>query len=172
MITDLLKGKWLGHPLHPILVHVPMAVWPSALLFDLLSRTGTGGNAMVRTSFFAIGFGLAVALLAVPTGIVDWWGIKREKPAWKIGLWHMLLNVVLLILFTINFTLRCGNYRTAGSVSDASLMLSIIGTLVLFVSAYLGGRMVYAYGINVARLSKGKWRKIAKSAGANVAPQK
>ena len=99
MITDLLKGKWLGHPLHPILVHVPMAVWPAVLLFDLLSRVGIGGNAIARTSFFAIGFGLAVALLAVPTGIVDWWGIKREKPAWKIGLWHMLLNVVLLILF-------------------------------------------------------------------------
>ena len=172
MITDLLKGKWLGHPLHPILVHVPMAVWPAALLFDLLSRAGIGGNAITRTSFFAIGFGLAVALLAVPTGIVDWWGIKREKPAWKIGLWHMLLNVVLLILFAINFTLRHGTYRKAEMVSGGPLMLSIIGTLVLFVSAYLGGRMVYAYGINVARLSKSKWRKIAESAGANVAPEK
>jgi len=172
MIVDLLKGKWLGHPLHPLLVHVPMALWPAALLFDLLSRAGFGGNAMVRTSFFAIGLGLAVALLAVPTGIVDWSGIKREKPAWKIGLWHMLLNAVVLILFAINFTLRLGNYREAALVPVAPLVLSIAGTLVLVVSAYLGGRMVYAYGINVARLSKGKWRKVAESAGANVAPEK
>jgi len=172
MIIDLLKGKWLGHPLHPILVHVPMAVWPAALVFDLLSRAGIGGNAIARTSFFAIGFGLAVALLAVPTGIVDWWGIKREKPAWKIGLWHMALNAVALILFAINFTLRLGMYREGSVVSNAPLILSIAGTLALFVSAYLGGRMVYAYGINVARLSKGKWRKIAASAGANVAPEK
>ena len=172
MIVDLLKGKWLGHPLHPLLVHVPMALWPAALLFDLLSRAGFGGNAMVRTSFFAIGLGLAVALLAVPTGIVDWSGIKREKPAWKIGLWHMLLNAVVLVLFAINFTLRLGNYREAALVPVAPLVLSIAGTLVLVVSAYLGGRMVYAYGINVARLSKGKWRKVAESAGANVAPEK
>jgi uncharacterized membrane protein len=172
MIIDLLKGKWLGHPLHPILVHVPMAVWPAALVFDLLSRAGIGGNAIVRTSFFAIGFGLAVALLAVPTGIVDWWGIKREKPAWKIGLWHMLLNGLVLVLFAINFTLRLDTYREAGIVSDVPLSLSFAGTLTLFVSAYLGGRMVYAYGINVARLSKDKWRKIAESAGANVAPEK
>ena len=172
MIVDLLKGKWLGHPLHPLLVHVPMALWPAALLFDLLSRAGFGGNAMVRTSFFAIAFGLAVALLAVPTGIVDWSGIKREKPAWKIGLWHMLLNAVVLVLFAINFTLRLGNYREAALVPVAPLVLSIAGTLVLVVSAYLGGRMVYAYGINVARLSKGKWRKVAESAGANVAPEK
>src|SRR5437870_2909829 len=138
MITDLLKGKWLGHPLHPMLVHVPMAVWPAALLFDLLSRTGIGGNAIVRTSFFAIGFGLAVALFALPTGIVDWWGIKREKPAWKIGLWHMLLNIAVFILFAINFTLRRGTYRDGDSVAGAPLILSIAGTLVLFVSAYLG----------------------------------
>jgi uncharacterized membrane protein len=172
MIADLLKGKWLGHPLHPILVHMPMAVWPAALVFDLLSRAGIGGNAMVRTSFFAIGVGLAVALLAVPTGIVDWSGIKPEKPAWKLGLWHMVLNAVVLILFAINFVLRLGTYREMSSVSGAPLILSIAGTLLLFVSAYLGGRMVYAYGINVARLSKGKWRKVAESAGSNVAPEK
>jgi uncharacterized membrane protein len=43
------KGKWLGHPLHPIIVHASMAMWPSALIFDLLSRWN--GNAMVRLSF-------------------------------------------------------------------------------------------------------------------------
>src|SRR5207247_8289861 len=124
------------------------------------------------TSFFAIGFGLIVALIAVPTGIVDWSGIKREKPAWKLGLSHMILNGVVLFLFAINFTLRLSTYRRAANVSGAQLILSIAGVLILFVSAYLGGRMVYAYGINVARLSKGKWRKIADSAGANLAPEK
>ena len=80
----------------------------------------------------------------------------------------MLLNVVVLILFAINFTLRLAMYREAALVPVAPLVLSIVGTLVLVVSAYLGGRMVYAYGINVARLSKGKWRKVAESAGAQA----
>jgi uncharacterized membrane protein len=84
----------------------------------------------------------------------------------------MVLNAVVLILFAINFVLRLGTYRESRSISVAPLTLSIVGTLVLFVSAYLGGRMVYAYGINVARLSKGKWRKIAEAANANVAPEK
>jgi hypothetical protein len=35
-LFDFLKGTWLGHPLHPILVHVPMAMWPGALIFDVL----------------------------------------------------------------------------------------------------------------------------------------
>jgi hypothetical protein len=32
--------------------------------------------------------------------------------------------------------------------------------------------MIYAYGINVARLSKEKWRKIALDGGAVVPPEK
>jgi hypothetical protein len=46
-----------------------------------------------------------------------------------------------------------------------------VATLLLLISGYLGGRMIYAYGINVARLSKTKWRKIAKEGGAVVPPE-
>jgi uncharacterized membrane protein len=167
-LLDILKGTWLGHPLHPILVHIPMAMWPSALIFDLLSQQQIGGNAMVRLSFYAIVFGLATALLAVPTGLVDWSGIKKEQPAWKIGLYHMLLNLVVAILFAVNLCLRWPTFREATEVDSIPLLLSAIGTLILIVSAYLGGRMVYEYGISVARMSKKKWRKLAAAGGANL----
>jgi len=65
-LLDFLKGMWLRHSLHPILVHVPMAMSPGALIFDFLSRWN--GNAMVRISLYAIIFGLVASLLAVPTG--------------------------------------------------------------------------------------------------------
>ena len=167
-LLNILKGKWLGHPLHPILAHVPMAMWPGALIFDLLSQWNIGGNAMVRLSFYAIIFGLAAALLAVPTGLVDWSGIKKEKPAWKIGLYHMILNLVVAVLFAINLGLRAQTFREATKVAGTPLLLSVIGTALQMVSAYLGGRMVYEYGISVARMSKDKWRKIAEAGGANV----
>src|SRR5437660_3818545 len=142
-LLNFLKGTWLGHPLHPILVHVPMTMWPGALIFDLLSQWQIGGNAMVRVSFYAIVFGLAASLLAVPTGLVDWSGIKKEKPAWKIGLYHMILNLVVVLLFAINLGLRLQNFRDATIIAGAPLILSISGTAVLMVSAYLGGRMTY-----------------------------
>jgi uncharacterized membrane protein len=167
-LLDILKGTWLGHPLHPILAHIPMAMWPSALIFDLLSQRQIGGNAIVRLSFYAIVFGLATALLAVPAGLVDWSGIKKEKPAWKIGLYHMLLNLVVAILFAFNLYLRWPTFRKATEVDSIPLLLSAIGTLILSVSAYLGGRMVYEYGISVARMSKKKWRKLAAAGGANL----
>jgi len=167
-LLNFLKGTWLGHPLHPILVHVPMAMWPGALIFDLLSQWQIGGNAMVRLSFCAIVFGLAASLLAVPTGLLDWSGIKKEKPAWKIGLYHMILNLVVALLFAINLGLRVQTFREASRISGTPLLLSIIGTALLIASAYLGGRMVYEYGISVARMSKKKWREIAEAGGANL----
>ena len=169
-LLDFLKGKWLKHPLHPIIVHVPMAMWPGALIFDLLSQWQIGGNAMVRLSFYAIIFGLVASLLAVPTGLLDWTGIKKEKPAWKIGLYHMSLNLIVALLFAINLGLRLHTFREATKVEGAPMPLSAIGTLLLVASAYLGGMMVYEYGISVARMSKKKWRKIAEAGGANVPP--
>jgi uncharacterized membrane protein len=170
-LLNFLKGTWLGHPLHPILVHVPMAMWPGALIFDLLSQWEIGGNGMVRLSFYAIVFGLVASLLAVPTGVVDWSGVKKEKPAWKIGLYHMILNLVVALLFAINLGLRAQTFREATRVAGTPLLLSIIGTALLIGSAYLGGRLVYEYGISVARMSKDKWRKIAEISGANLPPE-
>src|SRR2546425_10856612 len=171
-LLDLLKGKWLGHPLHPIIVHVPMAMWPGALVFDLLSQWNIGGNAMVRLSFYAILFGLVASLLAVPTGLLDWSGIKKEKPAWKIGLYHMALNLIVALLFAVNLGLRCWQtFRDATAVAGAPLLLSAIGTVLLIGSAYLGGMMVYQYGISVARMSKKKWREIAAGGGADLPPE-
>src|SRR3954462_4659879 len=105
-LLDFLTGKWLGHPLHPILVHIPMAMWPGALVFDILSQWQIGGNSTVRLSFYAIALGLLVSLLAVPAGLLDWSGIKREKPAWKIGLYHMILNALVALILVINLVLR------------------------------------------------------------------
>lgn len=171
-MIDFLQGKWLKHPLHPALVHIPTSLWPAALVFDLLSRARGGGNIFVQLSFYSVLFGVLVALLAIPTGYADWTDIRREKPAWKIGLYHLGLNVVVWILSVVNLGLRLDSYRNAESVPIALLGLSALVTVLLSISGYLGGRMIYAYGINVARISKKKWRKIAQQGGAAVPPQK
>jgi uncharacterized membrane protein len=151
---------------------VPVATWTFALVFDVLSRLHIGANGMVRLSFFAITLGLIAALVAVPTGVLDWGGVKKEKPAWKIGLYHMAVNLTVTILFAINLGVRLSTWKTAEMVSPLAILLSIIGTLLLFVGAYLGGRMIYDYGVGVARGSKEKWRRIAEQGGARVPEKK
>jgi uncharacterized membrane protein len=151
-------------PYHSIVVHIPLGAWTFSFLFDLLAWSGVGGNSMVRLSFFAIVIGLAVALIAIPTGVLDWGGVKREKPAWKLGLFHL----VVTILFAINLGLRLPNWRDASEPEILPLILSAVGTVLLLISAWIGGRMIYEYGVGVARGSKEKWRRIAEKSEANV----
>jgi undecaprenyl pyrophosphate phosphatase UppP len=77
-------------------------------------------------------------LLAAPAGLVDWTGIKKEKPPWKIGLYHLALNVVVTALFAINLGLRLQDFRDASIVATAPLTLSILGTAILIASCLFG----------------------------------
>jgi uncharacterized membrane protein len=167
MIKDFLQGSWLKHPLHPALVHIPMALWPAALVFDVLSYSNIGGNVMVRTAFYAVGLGLLVALLAVPTGVADWWDIRKGRRAYTLGLYHMGLNVLATAVWVASFIWRI-RLLDADVVPLGLLLLSVVGVLILFTSAYLGGRMTFAYGISVARHSKESWREIAEAGKARL----
>jgi uncharacterized membrane protein len=167
-MKSFLQGTWLKHPLHPIIAHLPTALWPTALLFDILSTFGVGGNALAQTSFWCIALGLLAALGAVPTGLADWWDIKPGKPARSMGLYHMALNLTITALQIANLLLRLDTLTTATAVPTLPLALSILSTLLLSVSGYLGGRMVYDQGISIARTSKQEWRKRAERAGAAV----
>jgi uncharacterized membrane protein len=162
----------MKHPLHPLLVHLPLGLWPASVVFDLLSRADIGGNAMVRLSFWAIVLGLLASLLAAATGLFDWLKIKKEKPARKIGLLHMGLNLIVIALFVVDAKIRLPGFRFDSEVETTPLVFSIIATLLLIGSAWLGGLMVYDQGIGVARGSKKKWRAVAVNAGANVPEEK
>jgi uncharacterized membrane protein len=170
-VKAILQGKWLGHPLHPALVHVPVGLFPAALLFDALSRAGIGGNAVVQMSFYCIALGLIGSLLAAPAGLADWLEIKPDKPAYRIGLWHMGLNIVVVVIWVLNLVLRWAGFRRESIVGTAPLVLSAVGTAVLLVSGYLGSRMVFDQGVGIARMTKGKWRKLAMVGGSNVAAE-
>ena len=167
IVKDSLQGKWLGHPLHPALVHVPTALFPAALLFDLTTLGGGNADVCGRCAFWSIGVGVIVALVAAPTGLADWWDIKSPKPAHKLGLAHMSINVVVLLLMAASFYLRLRRGEPWMATTWA-LIANIGGNALLAVSGYLGGRMVYDRGVGVARLSKKKWEKIACAGNARL----
>jgi uncharacterized membrane protein len=171
-LKSFLLGKWLGHPLHPAIVHVPIALWVGSLVMDILTLFNVGGNALVRTSFVAILFGLLSTAIVIPAGIAEWTQIKPEKPAWRLALYHMLLNAVVALLLLVSLLLRLGDNLHADQVPMIPFTLNFLANIVLGVSGYIGGRMVYDHGIGVARMSKKKWRTIAAAGNANLPPEK
>jgi uncharacterized membrane protein len=167
-LKGLLQGKWLGHPLHPALVHLPTALWPAALFFDLLSRTPVGGPVPFQVAYYAIFTGLVVALVAALAGLADWADIKPDKPAKKLGLIHMVLNLVIVALLALNLYWRAQHPADTDAVPLTLIALTLVANLILLVSGYLGVRMVFDHGISVARHSKDKLRQRAEAAGANL----
>jgi uncharacterized membrane protein len=162
-LKDFLQGKWLGHPLHPALVHIPTGLFPAALVFDLLARWKDGGGdvSAARCALWCVIVGLVAALAAAPTGLADWWDVKPEKPASRLGVYHMVLNGVVVALMTASLIMRLRG-------SGGAIVPCAAANVVLAASVYLGGRMVFDKGVGIARLSKEKWRKIAKEGGARL----
>lgn len=161
------EGHWLGHPLHPILVELPVALWPMALLADLLTRLGIGGNVLVRAAFVAVVLGVLSAIPAALAGILDWSGVKQTNPAWRVGMLHLVLNVTATMLAVVSLMLRTSGLD-ADETASLPLLLMLAVTLLLGVSAYLGGRMVYEYGVSVGRVTKEYWRRVAEAGGART----
>ena len=167
VIKNLLQGRWLGHPLHPLTTHLPTALFPASLLFDLLSRASDQGRAYVVTGDWCIAVGLLAVLLAAPTGLADFTEIKPDKPARKLAIIHAALNVLVTLLFLVTFFIRAGG---ADSVGIVPITLSVIANGTLVVAGWIGGRLIYHYGISVARFSKDEWRRVAEAGGAQLPP--
>jgi uncharacterized membrane protein len=164
-LVEILQGKWLSHPLHPAIVHVPLGGWLAACAVDVAVALGWTHGGPRHLGLYLVAFGLAGAALAVPPGLADWAGIKREKPAWQLALYHLLLNVAATLVWIANIVLRV---RSAEPTTAGILATSLTGTALVLVGGYLGSRLVFDHGVSVARQSKQKWRQIAERGGARL----
>src|SRR4051812_14538077 len=142
MLKALLQGKPIRHPLHPALIHFPIGLFLLSLLLDLGSFLAGDGGWLVRASFYSIAFGVITALLAAVPGFVDYFAIRADHPAKKIGTYHMLLNLAVVILYLVNLGVRYGQLDAA-HVPTVPFLLSLGSMGMLTVSGYLGGMMVY-----------------------------
>jgi uncharacterized membrane protein len=80
-------------------------------------------------------------LVAIPSG----------TRAFRVGLIHMTLNLLITAAYVANFAWRHNtDYVEASSVGWGPLAVSVISFAVLGLSGYLGGMLSYRYGVRVA----------------------
>ncbi len=167
-LLEILQGKWLGHPLHPAIVHLPVGAWSMVAVLDIVGWSRPANSTLAYLGVYGVAVGLASALAAVPTGAADWAPIKKEKPAWKLGLYHLALNLLAAVVWAANLGLRWQALDTAQPITAAVLVTSVTGALLVLLSGYIGSLMVFDHGVSVARQSKKKWRRIAERAGSHL----
>jgi uncharacterized membrane protein len=137
-----------GRPLHPMLVHFPVALYPTSLVFDVLSHLSEDGNPFVRGAFALIVIALVVSALAVAAGFADFLLIENGTRTWRIAVLHMSVQLVTAGLFLANAVLR-GRDLDVTATPVGPIILSLVGLLTLILGAALGGELVYRHGRRV-----------------------
>jgi nitrite reductase/ring-hydroxylating ferredoxin subunit/uncharacterized membrane protein len=133
-VRDLLHGVWLGHPLHPAMVQVPVGAWISAAIVDLLP-----GQRRAATALIAVG--TASAVPAAVAGLNDWAALARDQR--RIGLVHAASNTIGLALYASSLAARLRGRHDVGRA------LSYLGLSAASAGAYLGGHLAYKQGAQV-----------------------
>lgn len=139
------QTTFAGHPLHPQLITMPAGLLPFSLVMDLL-HLKTGRQSYADAAYYTMVGGLVGGLAAGAAGAADYFTIpEEEREAKKIADTHATLNVGLLAMTALNLALRSRRRRSG----PLTTMLSLVGTMGLFVSAWYGGHLVYAHGMRV-----------------------
>ena len=132
-----------GHPIHPMLVPIPIGLWIFSLVCDLIHAGGSTNPAWSTVALYTMGGGIVGALLAAVPGLIDLLSLPAGPR--KTAVIHMSLNLTVVALYVINLWMRV----SAPEKSGAALWLSIIAIGLLVISGWLGGKMVYVHGIAV-----------------------
>ena len=134
---DVLHGLPAGHPLHPVLVQIPVGTWTSAALLDLLPGARRASGVLIAT-------GVAAALPAAAAGVVDWAATHHQQR--RVGVVHAAANLVAVGFYSASLVARVRGRRIRGRA------LAYAGFGALSVGGVLGGHLAYrqAAGANHA----------------------
>lgn len=139
-------AKIQGHPIHPMLIPFPIALWAGTLFCDF-AYWYTGAAGWATAAAWLLGAGLVMAALAAAAGFTDFLGSERIRAishAWQ----HMIGNVIAVVLAIVSFYLRLA-YGAESMVLPAGLLLSLAIMAILGFTGWRGGDLVYHHGVGV-----------------------
>ena len=140
------KASIAGHPIHPMLIPFPLALWVTSFAVDILFYFLRHPTLLIVAKFM-IAVGCLGALAAAVAGFIDWLSIKNGDVK-KVANWHARLNIAALVVFAISLFLRMGSYSDlVGRKLTIPFLLSLVGVILITISGWLGGELVFRYGV-------------------------
>ena len=145
-----------GHPIHPMLVSIPIGCWVFSLVADLVSTRAASPETWHAAALYSMIVGIVGALAAALPGMIDLMSLK-DAAIKRTALTHMGINLTVVALYIVNAWLRWSD----SIAPSTALVLSLIAIAMLLVSGWLGGKMVYEAGVAVhaadTAASSGSW---------------
>jgi uncharacterized membrane protein len=134
-----------GHPLHPMIVPLPIGAAVGALVADVL-YVRTADPFWARSSRHLTDGAILTGALAASLGAVDFLGrpeIRQQPAAWV----HAGGNAAVLGLALLGRRARRQDERRA--VVPTGLTLSLLSGVILGVTGWLGGELSYRHRVGV-----------------------
>lgn len=138
-------SKTSSCPLHPVLVHYPIAFWEGALLTDLMFLL-TEKDFWLQFSHVLLQAGCVMGSFAVLIGFIDFFRIRQDDPGMRAAAWHLGLCLGSWLLFCLNMLVRISDLLPEKKIVFG-LSLTIVGLLLLIPGNIFGRRLVYVHGI-------------------------
>jgi len=132
--SDVLTGTIIGHPLHPVLVALPIGSWTAAACLD----ASKGSKDAAR---WLVGFGVAAAVPTAASGAADW--LTTSGAERRVGTMHASFNSAALLLYTGSWLARRSGHQRRG------VALAVLGLTATSAAGWLGGHLAYALGVGV-----------------------
>jgi uncharacterized membrane protein len=140
-----------GHPLHPPLTDATIGTYTFATIASVLSVLGIANDAAAKAWALALVIGLIVNGPTALTGLLDWLKIAKGTPLYRTATTHFIVMDVVLVLFLIAAILGYSDGMD-GVVEAAPFVFTLAGFLLLTFGGWLGGTIVFTYGMRVLNL--------------------
>jgi uncharacterized membrane protein len=130
-----------GHPLHPMLIHFPIAFFLGTVLTDA-AFWWTGDVFWPRMSFWLLAAGLAGGAVAALFGMADFMlvpQIRAHITSWN----HFIVAILAMSIGAANFVMRWDD--AVAGVLPWGIFMSGMNVVVLGIAASLGGHLVYKH---------------------------
>jgi uncharacterized membrane protein len=133
----VLRGRPIGHALHPAMTDLPLGCWTSAAVLDLL-----GGRRCRTASQRLVAIGLLGTVPTVLTGLAEF-EVIEPRAARRVATAHAAGNGLVAGLQLLSWRSRRRGRHVRGVV------WGLAGTGLSLVTGYLGGHLISHDGVGV-----------------------
>lgn len=139
------KGlRLFGHPVHPALVHFPVACWVLTPACDA-AWLASGGPFWSTAAIWLTGTGAVIGLLAALAGMIDLAAL-REDAAVRTAGWHATFMALALTAAIASLIGRSLPQQVLLAGIAWPVWASALAALATLIGGWFGGQLVYRHG--------------------------
>jgi len=148
-LVDLMRG-WPGKPSHPPLTDASIGAYTVGVAMLVAGKLGLEEHQMAHGALLAISGGLALAAPTALTGLMDWLQLEKRTPRRTVATIHLFTMVSATLVFAGTWLAQRPGYNHS-RIETLGLALGLVAEGLLAAGGYIGGALVFAYGVRVVK---------------------